>query len=82
MGKIPVAAKREEAVASAFIPIEAENGRFVVRRLKHHQAAPRILMGQLTFSQAEDLALLRNRQAGIPDQVWWQIGEWLKNADV
>jgi hypothetical protein len=71
-----------EPNVSAFIPIEAENGRFVVRRLKYHQAAPRILMGQLAFSQAEDLALLRNRKAGIPDHVWWQVGEWLKNADV
>lgn len=67
--------------ASAFIPIEAENGRFAVRRLKRHQAAPRILMGRLTFGQAEKKALVRNRKAGVPDHVWWQIGEWLKDAD-
>jgi hypothetical protein len=71
-----------ELSASAFIPIEAENGRFMVRRLKYREAAPRIFMGQLTFRQAEKKALDRNRKAGIPDQVWWKIGEWLKNADV
>ncbi len=68
--------------SSAFIPVEAEDGKFEVRRVKYGKSVPKTLNGSLSFSDAEDLARERNQREGIPSQVWWAIAERLKNADV
>lgn len=67
---------------SAFVPLEARNGRYVVRRLVYGEAPPTVVRGRLTFSQAESQALRRNRKAGIQNEVCWWIAERIKNADV
>jgi hypothetical protein len=67
---------------SAFVPVEAEDGRFVIRKLRHRTRPPAFLRGRMTFRQAEAIAFARNKKAGIPSSVWWGIGEYIKNADV
>lgn len=67
---------------SAFIPVEAENGKFAVRRVKYGDPLPRVVKGRLAFSDAEDLAYARNKRARIPSEIWCAIAERLKNANV
>jgi hypothetical protein len=68
--------------ASAFIPVQAEDGKFSVRRLKYGEPLPVIELGDLSASDAEDQAHDKNKAEGIAPYVWWAIAERLKNADV
>jgi hypothetical protein len=67
----------------AFIPVEAEDGRFTTVMAGIKDSAPRVERGRFkSFSRAELEALRRNKAAGIPARIWWAVAERLKNADV
>lgn len=71
----------------AFLPMmHEEDGREVpiVAEVEYGKASYTPVPGKRfgTFSQAEDEALRMNQDASIPSDVWWAIGESVKNTDV